>query len=122
MTDRYESRATTHADGCWEWGPAHNECAVREIEILRAEVVKLRNLRADAALSDAERSVPEGRGEQKANTLLVAAPELLVALKKVAQSLEWFAHGRCRGFDDETPLPTNEAVELAERTLAKMRA
>lgn len=39
MTDRYESRATTHADGCWEWGPAHNECAVREIEILRAEVV-----------------------------------------------------------------------------------
>lgn len=42
MTDRYESRATTHAADCWSWGPAHYECAVREIEILRAEVEKLR--------------------------------------------------------------------------------
>lgn len=57
------------------------------------------------------------------NTLLIAAaPELLAALKKVAQSLEWHAHGRCRGFDDDAPLPTSEAVELAERTLAKVRA
>lgn len=47
------------------------------------------------------------------------APELLVALKKVAQSLEWYAHGCCRGFDDEAPLPTSEAVELAKRTIAK---
>lgn len=30
-----ESRATTHADDCWSWGPAHYECAVREIERLR---------------------------------------------------------------------------------------
>lgn len=35
MTDRYESRATTHAADCWSWGPAHYECAVREIERLR---------------------------------------------------------------------------------------
>ena len=48
--------------------------------------------------------------------------ELLAALKKVAQSLEWYAHGRCRGFDDGAPLPTSEAIELAERTLAKVRA
>ena len=48
MTDRYESRATTHAPDCWSWGPKHYECAVREIETLRAEVEKLRNLRADA--------------------------------------------------------------------------
>jgi len=51
--------------------------------------------------------------------LRAAAPELLAALKKVAQALEWFAHGRCRGFDDEAPLPTSEAVELAKRTIAK---
>lgn len=31
MTDRYESRATTHAQGCWDWGPRHYECAVGQI-------------------------------------------------------------------------------------------
>lgn len=35
MIDRYESRATTHADDCWSWGPAHYDCAVQEIERLR---------------------------------------------------------------------------------------
>lgn len=48
MTDRYESRASTHADDCWSWGPAHYECAKGEIERLRSEAVKLRNIRADA--------------------------------------------------------------------------
>ena len=26
MTDHYKSRASTHADGCWDWGPKHYEC------------------------------------------------------------------------------------------------
>lgn len=34
MTDRYESRASTHADDCWSWGPGHYKCAVRKIECL----------------------------------------------------------------------------------------
>lgn len=51
--------------------------------------------------------------------LMAAAPELLEALKKVTQSLAWHAHGCCRGFDDGAPLPTNEAVELGKRTIAK---
>lgn len=28
MTDRQ----TTHAPGCWDWGPSHYECAVGQIE------------------------------------------------------------------------------------------
>ena len=28
MTDRQ----TTHADGCWSWGPRHYECVLRELE------------------------------------------------------------------------------------------
>lgn len=37
MTDRQ----TTHAPGCWGWGPEHYECAVAEIERLREELSKM---------------------------------------------------------------------------------
>ena len=42
MTDRYESRASTHADDCWSWGPGHYKCAVGKIERLRTENERLR--------------------------------------------------------------------------------
>lgn len=38
MTDRQ----TTHAQGCWSWGPAHYECAVGKIDRMRAENERLR--------------------------------------------------------------------------------
>ena len=57
------------------------------------------------------------RYQEIRDALVAENARLREALKKVAQSLEWYAHGRCRGFDDDAPLPTNEAIELAERTL-----
>lgn len=42
MTDRYKSSASTHADGCWDWGHRHYECAVEKIKRLQAEVEQLR--------------------------------------------------------------------------------
>src|SRR5690606_30444873 len=35
VADRHETRAATHADDCWSWGPGHYDCDVREIERLR---------------------------------------------------------------------------------------
>ena len=63
MTDRYESRATTHAADCWSWGPRHYECAVREIKALRMDFALLRidrdsweqrALRAEARVAELE--------------------------------------------------------------------
>ena len=39
---------TTHIQDCWDWGPRHYECAVREIKALRAEVERLRTDGASA--------------------------------------------------------------------------
>lgn len=38
MTDRQ----STHGHDCWDWGPKHYKCAVREIKALRAEAERLR--------------------------------------------------------------------------------
>lgn len=45
MTDRQ----TTHAPGCWGWGPAHYECAMREIERLRCIISDLKDWDCDVS-------------------------------------------------------------------------
>lgn len=107
MTDRYEEWRDFYAEKVSSW---------MSLEELRAECGKLQTADAtspEVLLIHAMHALEERERRDEA---------LLVALKKVAQSLDWYAHGRCRGFDDEAPLPTNEAVDVAERTLAKVRA
>jgi hypothetical protein len=38
---------STHSHDCWDWGPKHYECAVREIKVLRVEVEKMRDELSD---------------------------------------------------------------------------
>lgn len=44
--------------------------------------------------------------------LIAAAPELLEALKDVAQTLAWMQNGKCRGFSDGL-LSTQDALDKA---------
>ena len=46
--------------------------------------------------------------------------ELEECLRKVAQALEWHAHGSCRGFHAGKPLRTGEATALAKSTLGRV--
>ena len=109
----YADKQVQDAFNVWQVRAA---LAAQDEALLRAENARMRaEIDALAAVLVGEwKRVVAARGEAEAR-----AEQLAEALKKVAQSLDWYAHGRCRGFDDEAPLPTNEAVALAERTLAK---
>ncbi len=50
--------------------------------------------------------------------IILAAPDLLEALKAVSQALAWMAHGECRGFSDV--IYSNEhALEIARIAIKK---
>lgn len=60
------------------------------------------------------------RDRQQANARLIAsAPDLLDALKDLAQSIVWKEFGECRGFTEEMPLPIITAVEKARAAISK---
>jgi hypothetical protein len=50
--------------------------------------------------------------------LIAAAPELLAALREVAQTLAWHQHGECRGFSDYL-FSTAAALSMARAAIAK---
>jgi hypothetical protein len=66
MTDR--SKATTHAEVCWSWGPAHYECAVAEIERLREQLrlSTVDQVNAEAEANDARAEIEALRAERDA--------------------------------------------------------
>ena len=54
---REEQRIGTHCDGCWAFGPRHNECAQREIARLQKDKERLDFL-VDPAQSIANITLP----------------------------------------------------------------
>ena len=71
MTDRL----TTHAQGCWGWGPRHYECAVGQIErdeaLLRQALEALEQIATDlpweltGLQADAIAALRERLGDEK---------------------------------------------------------
>ena len=58
MTDHQ----TTHAPGCWGWGPAHYKCALKEIErneeLLQKALRALKNIRRISSIDSAMNQNP----------------------------------------------------------------
>ena len=63
MTERYESRASTHAADCWSWGPKRYECAVGQIgrdeALLRQALDVLSRAHQTAMVQTLKARIPE---------------------------------------------------------------
>lgn len=62
------NRQSTHSYDCWRWGPAHYECAVRQVEQLASELQEWRNRAQDKtrlwrqAMDERDAAQAEARG------------------------------------------------------------
>ena len=61
-------------------------------------------------------------GAEWQRTQAQPADALVEALEEVTASLEWNAHGICRGINDGPIMPSSMAVEFAIKALATYRA
>lgn len=98
MTDH---RQITHSPDCWGWGPRHYECAVMEIEALRAKVAKWKRIAAmRAGLHDeSEARVKQLAAALKSLHVQVAQDEDL--LRQALDALAyWLEHGETPGSHD----------------------
>ena len=79
VAERQANHGTTHAEGCVSWGRGHYECAMVEIERLRAEVAKLR------AQMDADLATYTETMEEATATMARAEAELVASSAEVAR-------------------------------------
>jgi len=93
---READTGTTHADGCWNWGARHYECALREIERMQAELNDWRRLAAPAVLhANLVRGLPARLTREQllhlagADDLLAAERERCAAICDAIEDQAW---------------------------------
>lgn len=90
MTDRQ----TTHATGCWGWGPRHYECAIGQIErdeaLLRQALEALEFFR-DTAICEASTTLEEAASHARVCSGLAEQPSpgKLPAIRSLSPSTHY---------------------------------
>jgi hypothetical protein len=72
----------THAPSCWNWGPRHYECALREIELLVAECKRVSAAKGEAETraERLEKALKDIRGLSSISSAMNPNPFALTAV------------------------------------------